>query len=45
MQYCELTECKDDMKPLTQNEETLPLQALVSNPLGYPADAPNIVEF
>jgi len=45
MQYCELTECEDDLKPLTEYEETLPLQAHVNSPLGYPADALNIVEF
>jgi len=45
MQYCELTECQDDTKPLTWYEETLPLQVHTSSPLGYPADAPNIVKF
>jgi len=33
------------MKPLTEYEETLPLRAHVSSPLGYPTDAPDIVEF
>jgi hypothetical protein len=30
------------MEPLTQHEETLPVQAFDTSPLGYPADAPTI---
>jgi len=33
-QYCELTKCEDDVKPVTEYEETLPLQAHVNSPLG-----------
>lgn len=40
MKYCENTEGQDDMKPLAQYEETLPLQAFETSCLGYAADAP-----